>query len=115
MQKGMEAPKHVACLHQLTCLPAAAIFSSGGKLGTATTAESQGGMKGLTLRSHDAHGTQQSTCLWEVTPHARDYLQEKANCIAQRRRASNPIPHAKTPSKKGIWNTTRSRTLLLKR
>ena len=44
-----------------TCLPAAAaaaaaaIFSSGGMLGPAMTAEIRKGMKGLTLCSHDAH------------------------------------------------------------
>lgn len=63
LQKGMDAQKHVACLQHLTCLPAAAIFSSGGMMGTAVTAESQRGMKGLTLCSRDAYGTQQSACL----------------------------------------------------
>ena len=78
MQTGEDAREHAACLLQLTCspLPAAAIFSTGGMLEAAVTAESERGMKGLTLCSHDAHETQQSICLWEVNAHARGSLRK---------------------------------------
>lgn len=65
-------------------LPAAAIFSSGGMLEAAVTAESERGMKDLTLCSPDAHETRQSARLWEVTPRAGDSLQEKKQLAQQR-------------------------------
>lgn len=51
----MDAQRYGARLHQPPCLTAAAIFSSGGMLGTALTAENQEGMKALTLYSWDVH------------------------------------------------------------
>lgn len=77
-------------------LPAVAIFSSGGMLEAAMTAESERVMKGLTLCSRNlVKHSRVLACGKSVLK--REKLQEKTNCIAQRLRASNPIPHVKTP------------------
>ena len=103
----------LTCFPLLPCLQQLYLALVGCRLEAAVTAESERGMKGLTLCSRDAQETRQCACLWEVTPYAYGSLQEQANCLAQRRRASNPIPNAKTLSKKGIWNTSCSRTIPL--
>lgn len=66
------------------------------------TAESESGMKGLTLYSFDGHETLQSACHWEETsPHVRSSSFAKKP-ILQSQRPGNPIPRANKPSKKDL-------------
>lgn len=88
IQTGVDAEEHEACfapanMHHSPPLPAAAIFSSGRMLGAGVTAESERGMKGLTLCSNDP-------CLWEGLLRVRESLQEYTNWVAQIQRAAFP-------------------------
>lgn len=76
-------------------------------LGKAVTAETQGGMKGLTLCSHDAHKKKNKKTKKQPLSSGKSLLVQetpwKKMLIAQHRGGGPAIPRAKSPSKKRIW------------